>query len=147
MDKVGVSSQVLIDSSLVILEGVWDCNSAGNWSSLVDLLQHGFFSLEGSKLIDFVHVVTGRDEAGLVRLAVLALDDWGTLGTVSVASGSVDGAGLVSEFVVVHELVGGDGITTIAAEVVGGAGYHNLRRDVDVWPLSISSDLDSVGEG
>ena len=147
MNEVGVSSQVLIDTSLVIFKGVWDCNSAGNWSSLVDLLQHGFFSLEGSKLIDFVHVVTGRDEARLVRLAVFALDDWGALGTVSVASGSVDGAGLVSEFVVVHELVGGDGITTIAAEVVGGAGYHNLRRDVDVWPLSISSDLDSVGEG
>ena len=82
-----------------------------------------------------------------MRLAVFALDDWGALGTVSVASGSVDGAGLVSEFVVVHELVGGDGITTVASEVVGGAGDHNLGRNVDVWPLSISSDLDSVGEG
>ena len=74
--------------------------------------------MEGSKLIDFVHVVTGRDEAGLVRLAVFALDDWRALSTVSVASGSVDGAGLVSEFVVVHEFVGRDGITTVAAEVI-----------------------------
>ena len=92
-------------------------------------------------------MVTGRDETGLVRLAVLALDDWGALSTVSVSSGSVDGAGLVSEFVVVHEFVGRDGITTVAAVVVGGAGDHNLRRDVDVWPLSVSSDLNSVGEG
>ena len=147
MDEVSVSGQVLIDSSLVILESVWDCNSAGNGSSLVDLLQHGFFSLEGSKLIDFVHVVTGRDEAGLVGLTVLALDDWRALSTVSVASGSVDGAGLVSEFVVVHELVGGYCITTVAAVVIGRAGDHNLGRDVDIWPLSISSDLNSVGEG
>jgi len=147
VDEVFVSSQVLVDTSRVILEGIWDCNSAGNGSSLVDLLQHCFLSLEGSELIDFVHVVTGRDEAGLVRLAIFALDDRGALSTVGVASGSVDGAGLVSEFVVVHELVGGDGITTVAAVIVGGARDHNLRRDVDVWPLSFSSYLNSVREG
>tara|TARA_B110000285_G_scaffold232124_1_gene302448 strand:- start:416 stop:619 length:204 start_codon:yes stop_codon:yes gene_type:complete len=65
---------------------------------------------------------------------------------IVVTSGSVNGAGLVSDFVLSHPLESIVGLSTMAS-IITTAGDEDLRSDVDVWPLSLSSDLDSIGKG
>jgi hypothetical protein len=59
-------------------------------------------------------------------VAVLANIDGSALDAVVVAAGLIDRASLVRHLVVVHELESADGLTTVAAVVVLGAGYHDL---------------------
>jgi len=61
-----------------------------------------------------------------------------------VATGLVDGAGLVGDLVLRHPLEGAEGISTKAA-VIGAARDEDLRRDVDVGPGCVSSDFDTIG--
>lgn len=82
-----------------------------------------------------------------MRLAVLALGDGRALDTVVVSSGSVDGAGLVGNVVIVHKFEGGVSFTTVAPIVIHGAGDDYLGGDVDVGPLCLSGNLDSVRHG
>jgi hypothetical protein len=66
--------------------------------------------------------------------------------TVVVASGSVNCAGLISDFILVHPLESVVGFSTVAA-IVTTARDKNLRSDVDIRPSSLSSDLNSIGKG
>jgi hypothetical protein len=84
------------------------------------------------------------NETVLGWLAIFANVDWSTLDTVIVTSGLINGAGLISDFIVVHEIIGRDSFTTMATIIVHGAGDNNLRRNVDIWPLSFSSDFNSI---
>jgi hypothetical protein len=142
----GVIGVVDEDSSSVVLEGFGHCNSAGNGTSLVDLLSHVVLSFEGAEVGHVVDAVGVGHEAGLVGHAVLAHCDVRALDSIVMASCSVDGAGLISDFIVLHEVVGANGISSVAAIVEATAGNHYLGRDVNIWPGSISGDLDSVGE-
>jgi len=63
-----------------------------------------------------------------------------------VASSSVDRASFVSDFVVGHPLESVVSLSTMAT-IITTARNENLRSDVDIWPSSLSSDLDSIGKG
>mmetsp|Transcript_12625 Transcript_12625/g.21241 ORF Transcript_12625/g.21241 Transcript_12625/m.21241 type:complete len:592 (+) Transcript_12625:45-1820(+) len=145
VDDVEVAGGVLEDAAGVVLEGLGHCDSAGNGASLVDLLHHGLLALDGSVLLDAVHEVLVGHEAGLVGHAVLAHGHGGALLAVVVATGSVDGAGLVGDLVLVHPLEGVVCLSSVAA-VVATAGDEDLGGDVDVRPGSIPLDLDPVRE-
>ena len=67
-----VASLVAVDATCVLLEGLWDGDSAGDWSTLVDLLHHFRLSLHGAELVDLVGVVCGWDVASLAWVAVTA---------------------------------------------------------------------------
>ena len=54
-------------------------------------------------------------------LAVLADIDWSAFNTVIVASGLIDGASLISDLRLVHELIGRDSLTTVAPIIIHGA--------------------------
>lgn len=144
MYNVEVASGILIDSTSVVFKGRRNSDTASNGSSLVDFLHHSLFSLNRAEFSYVVDVVLIRYEARLVRVAVLAHGSVGTLHTIVVTSGSVDGAGLVSDVGVVHELVGSNGFSSVTSVSVHLARDDNLGRDVDVWPLCISGNLYSV---
>ena len=144
VDNVQVSSGVVEDSASVLLESIRDGNSAGNGSSVVDFLHHGLFANDVAVLGNLVDGVLVGHEAGLVRVAVLALHDGGALQAVVVASSLVSGAGFVGDFVVVDPLEGVEGVSSMAAEVWVFARDQNLRRKVDFGPLGLPHDLDSV---
>jgi hypothetical protein len=78
--------------------------------------------------------------------AVFTSELLGALFTVIVTSGSVDSASLVSDFVGVHPLESVVSFTTVAT-IILRARDENLWGDVNIWPGSLSSDLDSIGEG
>jgi hypothetical protein len=99
---------------------------------------------DGVELVNTIHIVRVRDKAGLVWLAVFADVDGSALDTVVMTAGLVDRAGLIGHIGAVHELKGTQSITTVAAIIVHGARDHNLGRDIDIWPLSITSDLDTI---
>jgi hypothetical protein len=109
-------------------------------------LHHGFLSWHFTVFIYVVYIVLIRYEAVLVRFTVSAHGDVGAFHSVVVASGSVDGAGLIGDVILVHPLEGIKGIPSMAT-IVSWAGNENLRSDVDVWPGSISRDLYSVWKG
>lgn len=114
VDDVLVTSLVLEDTASVVLKGSWNSNTAGNWTSLVDLLHHGFLTLDLAVLVGVVDLVVVLVPASVGWRAVLAHDLLGALGTVIVTSGSVDGASLISDLVGVHPLEGVVSLTTVA---------------------------------
>ena len=59
----------------------------------------------------------------------------------------IDGACFISDFIVGHPFEGVVRFTSMAAQVFGFTRDNDLRRDVDVRPLSIPGNLDSVREG
>ena len=120
-------------------------DTAGNGSALENFLHHGLLSRDGAEFIDAVDVVVVRDEAGLMGVAVLADVYRRARETVVVTLGLVDRAGLISNVVVVHPLEGTEGLTTVAALVIHGAGEENLGGEVHIGPGSLSADLDSIG--
>jgi len=103
-------------------------------------------SLDVSVLIGVVVLVVVLGPASLAWAAVVALELLRALLTVVVASGSVDGASLISDLVLGHPLEGVVSITTVAS-IITRAGDEDLRSDVDIWPLSLSGNLDSVRHG
>jgi len=117
VDDVLVTGLVIEDTASVVLEGSWNGNTASNWTSLVDFLHHGLLTGDFTVLISVIDLVVILIEASLRWVAVLAHDLLGALGTVVVTSGSVDGASLISNLVVVHPLEGVVGLTTVAAIV------------------------------
>jgi hypothetical protein len=142
-----VSCLVFEDASFPGLKFVSDGDSAGNGSSLVDFLHHSLLSGDLPVGVNSVDVIDGCDEAGLVGLAVLADVDGGAVNTVSITSGLIDCAGLVSDLVLVHEVESTVCLSTIASHVVLGAWDHNLGGDVHIGPRSLSGDFDSVRKG
>jgi len=90
MSDVHVTCGVNEDAAGVVVEGSWCGNTACNWTSLIDFLDHCIFSSDSVKLIDLVHVISVRDEAVVVGVAVAAGCDGRALDAVVVASGSVN---------------------------------------------------------
>jgi hypothetical protein len=69
--------------------------------------------------------------------AVLAHDLLRALGTIVMASSSIDRASFISYLVVVHPLESVVSLSTMAT-IITRAGDQNLRSDVDIWPCSLS---------
>mmetsp|Transcript_14441 Transcript_14441/g.22391 ORF Transcript_14441/g.22391 Transcript_14441/m.22391 type:complete len:297 (-) Transcript_14441:30-920(-) len=146
VDDVDVAGGVLVDTSGVVLEGVGHGDTASDGASLVDFLHHLVLTSDLTVLLGSVDLVlVGGEAVLLARGAVLAHDDGGALLTVIVASGSVDGASLIGDVVAVHPLEGVVGLATVAA-IILGAGDEDLGGDVDIGPLGVSGDLNSIGE-
>lgn len=133
------------DASSVVPERVGDCERASDWSSLIDLVDHCSLALHSAELFHSVDLCPLLRPAALSGEAVLALDLIAAAHSVVVAECLIRRAGLVSDVVLVDPLVSVFGIASSAAVVVR-AGDENLRSDIDVWPLSLSPDLDAIGE-
>lgn len=97
-----------------------------------------------TELTDFVEVVVVWNKARLAWVAVLAQVNGSAFYSVGVSSGLVDGASLISDLISVHEVKGTETKATITAVIKLRAGYDDLGRDVDVWPSTLSVDLNSV---
>jgi hypothetical protein len=74
MDNVLVTSLIFEDTRGVVLKSVRDSDTAGNRSTLVDLLHHGFLTRDLAILIDLVGIELIRDKASFTGHAVLALE-------------------------------------------------------------------------
>lgn len=92
-------------------------------------------------LIDFVLI---WDEAWLMWVTVSAHGDVGALDTVVMASSLIQRAGFISDFIVVHELVSVNWLSTVASIIFHLARDQNLRSDVDIGPSCLSCNLDSI---
>ena len=147
MNNLHVASGVAVNAASVVLEGLGNCNSSGDWSALVDFLHHVFFARNSAEFVDTIDVVGIGDEAGLSGRAVSAHIHGRALLAIVVTTSSVDRAGLVGDFVEVHPLESVVSFTTVAAIVFHFAGDEHLRGNVDVGPGSITGDLDAIGEG
>jgi hypothetical protein len=101
-----VASGIFVDAASVFLQGLRHCNTAGNRSSLVDLLEHVSLANGITELVNLVLVISVRDEAVLMWAAVSALEDGRATDAVVKASGSVDSTCLISDSVVLHVLKG-----------------------------------------
>jgi len=97
-------------------------------------------------LINSIDIVGVWNEAWFMWITVTTDGDWRAIYTIVIASGSINGAGLIGNFVVVHPFVCINWITSVASVIFLLTGDNNLRCDVNVWPNSISLDFDSIGE-
>ena len=144
MHDLHVTSLILVDTTGVVLEGIWDSDTGRNRSSLVDLLHDILLSFKWTVLIGVEDLVVVHSPAATATMTTVHASDLiSAVLSVIVTSGSVNGASLISDLVLGHPLEGVDRVTTVAA-IVSRAGDEDLRGDVDIGPGCLSSNLNSI---
>ena len=151
MDDFNITSVITVDATGVVLEGVWDGNTASDGSSLVDFLHHVLLAGDLAEFVDTVDQVLVGDEASLTWVTVTANVHgraWlGNLSLLLVTESTVDGASLIGDFVVGHPLESVVGLTTVATKVLLLARDDDLGGDVDIGPGGLTGDLYPIGDG
>ena len=146
VDNVGVTSLVTVNTASVVLKSLRNGDTTGNRTSLVDFLHHVLLTGDMTELINSVDEILVWDEACLTWVAVTAdVHRRANLSIVETTS-AVDGASLISNFVLRHPLESVVGLTTVASLVGCLTRDDNLRGDVDIGPGSLSSDLNTIRE-
>jgi len=152
MDNIHIAGGVIEDSTGVVFKSIWDSNTTGKWSSLVNLLHHVLFTRDWTVLVNLVDKIGVWNEAGFTWVAVSAESHVGARNTIVATTGSVDSAGLISAVILIPVSVTIDSKSTVATIIgfitchVVSTGNKNLWGDIDLWPSSVSSDLYSVRE-
>ena len=126
MYDVKVASSVAIYATGVFFKAIWDSNTTSDWAALLDLLHHVLFACDVAELVNTVDVVLVWNNASFSWNAVSAFVHCGANLTVVKTSSSVDGAGLVSNFVVSHPFESVVCLTTVAAKIFVLAGNDDL---------------------
>jgi hypothetical protein len=146
VDNVGVTSLVAENAASVVLKSLRNGNTASNRSSLVDFLHHVLLTGDVTELINSVDEILVGDEACLTWVAVTADVHGGANLSVVETTSAVDGASLISDFVLGHPLEGVVSLTTVASLVGSLTRDDDLRGDVHIGPGGLSSDLYAIGK-
>ena len=109
-----------------------------------DFVHHILFTSNGAEFLNSIDKVTVRDEASFFRHAVSASDFRRASKSVCPSSSLVSRAGFISDRIVVDVLVSSQAITTITTQIRSLTGDQDLWGEIDIRPLSISSDLDTI---
>lgn len=99
-----------------------------------------------AELLNLVSSICSGDEAGLAGTAIAAEGHGRAFLAVGPASALIDGASLVSNVVLMDELVSSKGRPSETTLVLSLAGDEHLGREVDVGPDCLARNLDAVGE-
>jgi hypothetical protein len=146
VDNVLVTRLVAVNAASVVLKSLRNGNTAGNGTSLVDFLHHVLLTGDVTEFINSVDEILVWDEACLTWVAVTA-DVHGRANlTVVETTSAVDGASLISDFVLGHPLEGVVSLTTVASLVGSLTRDDDLRGDVHIGPGGLSSDLYAIGK-
>lgn len=146
MVKFLSAGSVVEDTSSIVYEFLGDGDGTGDRASVEDFVDHVFFSVDVSVLVDAVDLGSFLGPAAFLGEAVLALDHGGASDSVVVSEGLVGRAGFVGDVVSVDPFVGGSGVSTVAAFIGGLTRDQDLRGDKDIRPFSFPGDLDSVAQ-
>jgi hypothetical protein len=117
--KFNSSSLINEDARSIVSKVVSNCDSASDWSSLVDLIHHISFSLQSTIFLDSIDLGSLLGPAASVRHAVLALDHSRAAYSVIVSVSLIWRASFISDVVVVDPFISVLGVTSITA-VIGG---------------------------
>lgn len=142
------------DSTFVLVELESSLNSAGNWSSGIDLELHSISSENDSVLGGFPLVNLFSDGVAIIGSVDSGCSGWDTVhagldiraGEVGWVSGGVLLAGGFWDSVLVGEFVDIDWFSSVAGSS-GETVDDNLRGESHLGPLVSSLDIDSVSEG
>lgn len=118
MIEVFSSSCVLEDSTSVVDELLSDCDSAGNWPSFIDLIDHILLSLDFAVFLDSVDLGSLLCPASFIGQAVLALDLGRATHPIVVAVSLVRRASLISNIVVEDPFIAKPCVSTITSIVL-----------------------------
>jgi hypothetical protein len=146
VDNFKVTRVITEDATIVVLESIWDGDTASKGTSLVNLLHHIFFTSDLTVFINTVGVIVVWNEASLTGVAITAIAHGRASLTVVVTTGHVGRAGLISDVVLVDPFESIEGESTMATIIRSLTRDEDLRGDVDLGPGTITSDLDSIGE-
>ena len=73
VNNVHITSGITEDTSSVVLKGIWDGNTASDWSTLGNFLHHVLLAFDFTELGNTVDKVLIWDEASFARVAVAAM--------------------------------------------------------------------------
>ena len=136
------ASGVTVDASLVLQEIVGHGDGARDRTTGVDLLHHVLLSSDASVL---VHVVLGVVVHGVARSVVTAVAADVDVRALHVLS-HVAHAALLGKAVVMHVLEGGERVASLATIGVAITIQDDLGSQIADWPLSLSHQLQTVGD-
>ena len=115
------TSIVTVDTTRIVIERLWNGNTASDRASLVDLLHHVLLTVDQVELVNLEDSVLVGNEASLTRVAVAALHHCAAHLTVVQATGHVDRACLIGDLIVCHVIEGVIVPATVAPVVLSFA--------------------------
>jgi len=93
-------------------------DSSRDRTSLEDLLHHGFLSSDSAVVLHTINLVFVRNKTRLSGFTIPANLHWGAILAIGPSTSSVDRAGPISHFILLHPLVSITVVSSIAAIVV-----------------------------
>jgi hypothetical protein len=142
-----VGGGINMDDTTRVVEDVRSIDTAGDGSSLVELIHDGHLIVSNrAVLTDGVGVPSVRNGASFTRITVFAKDIFAAFKTVGVATSLIRRAGFVSNTILVDVVVCSERVTTIATEIRVLTRDENLRSKVNVRPSTLSHDLNTIRE-
>ena len=138
---------IVENTTIVVIKGLVGSDLTSKRTTLVKFVLNSRFASDVTVLLNVVLVVLLGDNASSSGSAVSAERHSRAANTVVPASTLVDRASFIGNVVVEHPFVGVGCITTVAAVILLLAGDDKLNGQVNVGPLSITGDFDSIGQG
>jgi len=144
---INESSIIVENTTIVVIKGLVGSDLTSKRTTLVKFVLNSRFASDVTVLLNVVLVVLLGDNASSSGGAVSAERHSRATNTVVPASTLVDRASFIRNVVVEHPFVSVGCITTVAAVILLLAGDDKLNGQVNVGPLSITGDFDSIGQG
>ena len=138
------ASSVNKDATSVVSKGFSNGNCTSNRSSLIDLVNHILLSCNQSEFFNSVDLCSFLSPASSVGKTVSALNISTASNSVIMAKSLIGGAGLISDIIMVDPFISVFSVTSIASIIRGFTRNEDLWGEIDVWPLCISSDFNTI---
>ena len=115
-----------------------------NWSSLINFVHHGLFPTDCPKFVHTINEILWGSFAGIAWLTVPTFYMFITSHPVIMPPCLVNRASLISNIVVMNELICTETITAMASIIGCIASQDHLGRYINIWPSRTSLNFNSI---
>lgn len=143
VNNVLITGLILIDTTSVFFETIWDSNTTSDWTSLVNFLHHSLFSRNLTVLFSVVSKIFVWNKTWLIWHTVHAYCHSWAFHTIIMASSSIDWAGFISNLISWHPLESIICFTSMAS-IISRTRNKNLWSNVNIRPSCLSGNLNSI---
>lgn len=144
MIKLFSASLVIEDTSSIVDKLTGYGYSACDWTSLKNLVHHILFAFDFSILINSVDFSSLLSPTAFLWETVLALNHSRTSNTIVVSKSLIWWTSLISNVIIMDPFISSFSVTTVASFIWFFTRNQNLWTKNDIWPLSFSSDFNTI---
>lgn len=145
MCLINITSLIVKYTSSIIFKFLSNSYTTRNWSSLVNFINHGIFPWNWPIFVYLIYKVLSY-RATRFSWACSTPEKVSALKSICPSFSLVDAACFISNIIFMHKFVCQSIISSLAAIIISLVitWQQILRRNVYIWPLSISCYLNSI---